>query len=388
MTSRGAGGHGDPLLRNGERNRAAGTGAATPTFLPNPALDRTADYGERQARAVRPDGARRARASIRAWPEYRHAPLRRLPALASELGLGALLCKDESDRFGLGSFKALGGAWAVGEALRRTGDDPSDVTVACASAGNHGRAVAWGAERFGCRSVVYLPEGTSDRRERAIASHGARVVRPALDYDDAVREVYEDARREDWTVISDTAGRGDPRIPRDVMEGYTLLVEEALEQADVPPTHVFVQAGVGGLAAAVTAHLWTRLGADRPTVVVVEAEGAAALLESARAGHRRELDGPVDTAMRCLACTLAREVLGTGAHVFATIGDEDVEAAVERLAEGRGGDPRMAVGTSGAAGLAALVRVARRPALREALGLGRESRALVIATEGAPSSDT
>lgn len=363
-------------------------GSPGPDFLPNPGLDRTAVYGDRQARAVRPDGARRAREAIRAWPEYRPTPLLRSPALASELGLGALLCKDESDRFGLGSFKALGGAWAVGEALRRAGDDPSDVTVACASAGNHGRAVARGAERFGCRSVVYLPEGTSARRERAVASHGARVVRPALDYDGAVRRVYEDARREGWTVISDTAGRGDPRIPRDVMEGYTLLVEEALEQADVPPTHVFVQAGVGGLAAAVTAHLWASLGADRPKVVVVEAEGAAALLESARAGRRSDLGGPFDTAMRCLACgepsTLAWEVLDTGADAFATTGDEDVEAAVGRLAEGRGGDPRVMAGTSGAAGLAALVRAARTPALREVLGLGRESRALVIVTEGAP----
>lgn len=361
-----------------------------PRLLRNPGLDREKRYGERERRALRPEGGRRARTAMRTWPGYGPTPLRALSGLAADLGVGAVLYKDESDRFGLGSFKALGGAWAVREVLRRREEPAAEVTVACATAGNHGRSVAWGAERFGCRCVVYLPEGASEHRERDIAGHGARVVRPGLDYDAAVRRVRRDAEAEGWTVVADTAGRGETRIPREVTEGYTLLVAEALSQADARPTHVFVQAGVGGLAAAVTAHLWTELGADRPTVVVVEAAGAEALLESARTGRRETLEGPFDTAMRCLACgepsTLAWRVLGPGADFFLAVADGDVEDAVRRLAAGGGADPEIVAGPSGAAGTAALLAAARDAAAREELGLGGDSRVLVIGTEGAAAA--
>lgn len=324
---------------------------------------------------------------MRSWPEHRPTPLRELPDLAAELGLDTILYKDEAERFGLGSFKALGGARAVAAVVRRA-DRPADgITVACATAGNHGRSVAWGAERAGCRCVVYLPGGVSEHRERAIASHGARVVRLDLGYDAAVRRVREDARSEGWTVVADTAAGGDPRIPRDVMEGYTLLVEEALGQAGAPPTHVFVQAGVGGLAAAVTAHLWQRFGSVRPRVVVVEAERAASLLESARAGRRVTMDGPFGTRMGGLACgepsTLARDVLEPGADAFTTVADEEVTAAIRRLAGGRGDDPRVVAGPSGVAGLAALVATAGDAEARAELELDGAARVLAIGTEGA-----
>lgn len=179
-----------------------------------------------------------ARAEIAAWPGYAPTPLRDLPGLAREAGVGTIRYKDEAGRFGLGSFKALGGAYAVQRLLRRPGSSHGTsegtlagaLTVTCATDGNHGRAVAWGARTFGCRCVIYLHERVSAGRERAIAALGAEVRRTAGTYDDAVRQADADARRHGWHVVSDTSYPGYEDIPREVMQGYGVLVAEALDQ--------------------------------------------------------------------------------------------------------------------------------------------------------------
>ena len=359
-----------------------------------------------------------ARAEIESWPGYEETPLRSLHVLASRLGLGWVGVKDESGRFGLGSFKALGGAYGVRQVMMggdtgaggrgftgkpgsergdgfgdRRGEDAT-ATVTCASDGNHGRAVAWGARVFGLGAVIYLPGHVTEARAEAIRSFGARVVRVDGEYDDAVAQAARDARDNGWTVISDTSYPGYMEIPRVVMVGYTVMVEEALNalRASLPthqgssPTHVFIQGGVGGLAAAVIGHMWGRLGPDRPVAVIVEPETSDGLYQSGRAGEPRAALGDLDTIMGGLSCReispLAWEVVGMGAHAFMTVRDEGIAPLMRAAAGGELGDP-FEGGESGVAGLLGLVEAARDAELRDAIGLDERSRVLVFNTEGA-----
>lgn len=265
----------------------------------------------------------------------------------------------------------------------------SRTTVTCASTGNHGRSLAWGARLLGCECVIFVPEGMSSGRAKAMGSYGAEVIRVEGGYDEALRLSRETAAAEGWYVISDKSeGRATEQMGRDMMQGCTVLIAEALEQlpADSHPTHAFVPAGVGGLAGAVTAHLWEALGERRPTMVIVESEKADCLLQSARAGHPVRLEGPLDTMMSGLACRepslLAWSILRPGAHFFLAISDQASADTMRRLAVG-GEDPSIAVGESGAASAAALRSAASDPETREALSLDSDSVAVVIATEGA-----
>ena len=320
-----------------------------------------------------------ARAAIRAWPGYAPTPLVPLPELAAEAGIADLRLKDESRRFGLGSFKALGGAYAVAQQVALH-DRP--IVVACATDGNHGRSVAWGARQAGCRAVIFVHETVSQGRIDAIAAYGAAVIQLPGNYDDAVRHAADCAAREGWIVVSDTSYPGYTDIPRAVMQGYRVMAEEALAQCPAPPTHIFVQGGVGGVAAAVAAQAAIDTPAAR--LVVAEPDRAACLLASARAGAAVTVGGALDTIMAGLACgepsELAWQGLERAAFAFAEVPDDDVAPLMRRLANRT---PPVESGESAVAGLAVLLRAAADPAARAALGLGPESRALVFSTEGA-----
>lgn len=342
-------------------------------------------------------GFRRARAEIATWPGYTPTPLHPLPAIAAELGLADLWIKDEDHRFGLHSFKALGGAYAVLGVIRtacaRQGIDvdaaslragtaaeaAARVTVCCATDGNHGRSVAWGARCFGARCVIFVHETVSPGRIAAIAAYGADIRVVPGTYDDAVRAAAATAAEQGWTIVSDTSWPGYTEIPREVMQGYRLMVDEAFDQVPAPPTHIFIQAGVGGVAAAVSVHARTRI-APPPATVVVEPDRAACLLASARAGAPVPVNGTLDTIMAGLACgepsLLAWQELERGAAAFLAIPDTAAIDAMRRLAA-----HGIVAGESGAAGLAGLL--ALDPPARAALGLGPGSRVLLFNTEGA-----
>lgn len=326
---------------------------------------------------------------ITAWPGYHPTPLRSAPGLAAMLGLAEVWCKDESGRFGLGSFKALGGAYAVYRLLDAHPPPAAGLSVCAASAGNHGRSVAWAARLFGCPCTIYLPSGTDAARVRSIEALGADVVRVTGTYDETVRRAAADAADRGWTLISDTSDRLDAVVPLTVMRGYTVLAREIVRQWEgrEPPTHVVLQCGVGGLAAAVCAHLWERWGSARPRVIVTEPESAACMLESARAGLPSAVGGPLDTVMTCLACgepsAPAWEVLRRGADDFVAVSDALAREAVELLGLPASLEPPIRTAPSGAAGLAALLAAAREPALTRDLGLGPGSRVLLIVSEGA-----
>jgi diaminopropionate ammonia-lyase len=341
-----------------------------------------------------------------AFPAYAPTPLESLPALAAELGVGAIDLKDESHRYGLGSFKALGGAYAVARLVREhasrvlgrrvapaelLSDEirkvAADLTVCCATDGNHGRSVAAGAQMFGCRCVIFLHSGVSAGREKAIASFGAEVRRTDGNYDQSVAEASETGAREGWTTVSDFAWEGYTEIPGMVMQGYTLMLDEISAQAKQPYTHVFVQGGVGGLAAVVAGYFLDRDGALRPKLVVVEPDRASCLQASAEAGERKAIAAGEATVMAMLECyepsLTAWEILAKAADFYIDVNDQSAVEALRRLARPLQGDPALRIGESGVAGLAGLTAVAADPSLRAALGLEESSHVLLIGTEGA-----
>jgi diaminopropionate ammonia-lyase len=352
-----------------------------------------------------------AKREITLWPGYRPTPLRRLSNFASAARVAEILYKDESGRFGIGSFKALGGAYAVLRVLQRfilerDGVQPSapelassryadlvsSVTVTAATDGNHGRSVAWGARTFGCRCVIYLPDSVSEGRIRAIEAYGAQVRRISGTFDDAVRKAASDAAMHGWQVVPDTSTQGGSDVPRDVMQGYALLIDEAVSQCPALPSHVFVQAGVGGLAAAVCAYLWERYGAVRPRLIVVEPAKADCFFRSAKARRPTPAEGPLDSIMGGLACgevsPLAWHILETGADAFVTIDDNAAADCMRLLADGRCGENPIVAGESAVAGLAALLLACADAGARATLGLSHDSSVLVFGTEGATDPET
>jgi diaminopropionate ammonia-lyase len=333
-------------------------------------------------------------------------PLKSLPALARELVVGSIHIKDESHRLGLGSFKALGGSYAVvrlllEQASSKLGrpvdvseiDTPAvreiarELTVGCATDGNHGRSVAAGAQMVGAKAVIFVHSGVTDERVSAISRFGAEIVRVPGTYDDSVAVADQVCRDNGWIVVSDTSWPGYERIPGLVMQGYTAMLNEIIRELPQPPTHVFVQAGVGGLAAAVAGYFDIVFGEKRPTFVVVEPERAACIYQSAIAGEPTKIAHGQPTIMAMLECyepsLVAWRILSRKADAFMTVSEEDAAAAMRRLAHPSENDPAIVAGESGAAGLAGLCRAAKSSPAREALQLGRTSRVLLINTEGA-----
>ncbi len=354
--------------------------------------------------------AAEAFAAISACPLYAPTPLRRLDRITTAARLGEIWYKDEAGRFGLGSFKALGGAYAVARLLQcrlseRVGrpmtlpelihgdarDHARQITVTCATDGNHGRSVAAGAQVFGCRCVIFLHRDVSRGREDAIRAYSAEIVRVAGNYDDSVREAAHSAARNGWELISDTSWPGYETIPRDVMQGYAVMLIEALRQLQAAGasrlTHVFVQGGVGGLAAAVCAHLWEAMERDAPITVVVEPERADCLFQSALNGRLTPASGDLSTVMAGLSCgevsTEAWRILSKGARFFLTIDDAPAIEAMRMLGRGQASAEPIIAGELATAGLAALIATAGAPALRQHLELTESSNVLLIGSEGA-----
>ena len=340
--------------------------------------------------------------TITGWSGYVPTPLRSLHGLAREFGVSALCYKDESARFNLASFKALGGAYAVQSELRKVISEAcgreiamdqvdehsghtASVTVVTATDGNHGRSVAWGADRCGCRCVVYMHEQVSAGRQQAVEALGAQVQRVKGNYDDSVRQAQEDAKANGWLMVSDTSWPGYLEVPRTVMAGYTVMSREAMEQWPFaePPTHVFIQGGCGGLAGSVCLDMWCRLGDKKPRFIVVEPEPAACLYESACAGGIRGVDIQSESLMAGLSCGevshIAWPILERSVEDFLTMTDEPVAPLMRRLAQ----EESIVAGESAVAGLAGFTEAIGDQHLANRLGLSADSRILVFGTEGA-----
>jgi diaminopropionate ammonia-lyase len=351
-------------------------------------------------------GRKHAESLMHVCPAHAPTPLHKLPGLARQLGVGEIFIKDEGQRLGLKSFKALGGAYAVMRLVLEKAEEQlgaavdlremqspmvrevaETVTVASATDGNHGRSVAAGARLAGCACVIFVHGGVSDERVAAIAAFGARIVRVDRSYDDSVTEAARQAEANGWTVVSDTSWEGYEDIPLTVMQGYTIMAGEAFDVMAQPPTHIFVQAGVGGVAAAVAAHAHARHGAEFPKIIVVEPERADCLYASAVAGMLTKTGGHAPTIMGMLEChapsPIAWEVLTKLAAGFITLPEQDAIDAMRMLARPNAGDPAIVSGESGCAGLAGLVAALHDENARSALHLDARSRVLLFNTEGA-----
>jgi len=317
-------------------------------------------------------------------------PLLRLHELADELGVGAILAKDERGRMGLGSFKALGAAHAIAKqavcrAPAAATEEPSTVlagtTFVCASAGNHGLSVAAGAGVFGARAVIYLAETVPDGFADLLRSKGAEVVVEGNDYEASMKAALRAAEANGWELLSDSSWAGYLMPARDVMEGYLIMADEVGQQSQVSPSHIFLQAGVGGLAAACAVAARRQWGGE-PIICVVEPEYAPALKSSIEAGRPVVAPGPVSNMGR-LDCKepslLALEALGREADFFMTVGEQDATAAVDLLT--RHG---VTSSPSGVAGLAGLARATTEAV--DQLDLSKNSSVLIYISEGAVES--
>ncbi|HHZ09648.1 MAG TPA: diaminopropionate ammonia-lyase [Rhizobiales bacterium] len=365
---------------------------------PAPATKLTAALGEA--------GRAMAERVLGGLPGHAPTPLHTLAGLAAECGVAAIHVKDEGRRFALKSFKALGGAYAVvslvldeascrlGRAVVPTELGAADVravaatmTFACATDGNHGRSVAWGASLAGAACEIFIHAGVSEGRAAAIAAYGAHINRVDGSYDDSIVRSAEMSAQHGWILVSDTAWDGYEDIPLTVMQGYTVMAGEALDAMAEPPTHIFLQAGVGGMAAAVAAYAAQRLGAAAPKVVVVEPARAACVAASTEAGRPVTIPHGEATIMAMLECAtpspLGWQILHHLADACVTLEEEEAVAAMRALAYPAAGDPAIVAGESGATGLAGLLSCLRDPTAKEMLGLDRGSRILVFNSEGA-----
>lgn len=353
--------------------------------------------------------AEESRRWLSAWAGIARSatPLYDLPGLAQQLGIARFSVKDESVRSPLGSFKALGAPVAlVRQILRlhpefdpvsiltgRYAQQLQDYTVISATDGNHGRGLAAAARDAGCRCVIVLHANVSVEREEAIAVYGAQIVRIKGNYDESVEEAARLATTNGWQVVSDTSYEGYEDIPRDVMQGYGTIAAEIVEQTGAQQgaagafTHVFLQGGVGGMAAGLVSYLWEHQGKRRPRFIVVEPAQADCLLQSAIQGRAAKATGSVDSVMAGLACgetsPLAWKFLETSVDHFMTIEDDEAVEAMRILAKGSDKDVPVVAGESGTAGLAALQVLRRNPELSAQVGLDAQSRVLIINTEGA-----
>lgn len=362
--------------------------------------------------------ARCARNVHRQIPEYRMTPLKSLSHLAFMLNLGGIWVKDESQRLTLHSFKVLGGSFAIyrflqthlkmdhtempvselrSEEMKRT---LGRMTFAAATDGNHGMGIAWAAKQLGLRSIIYVHKHTTPSRIEAIESNGATVVVIDGTYDDAVRQVNHDARKHGWQVISDTSWEGYEDIPKWVMQGYTTMFSEAQEQfaaqGMITPTHIFVQAGVGALAAATIGFYRQIFGNECPKFIVVEPVNAACLFYSAQLadGNPHRFEGNLKTIMAGLACgdpsPLAWNILWDYTDAFLACPDYVAAKGMRVYGVPLSGDPFIVSGESGAVTLGALMFMMERTEyapLREYLQLGRDSQILLLNTEGNTDPD-
>jgi diaminopropionate ammonia-lyase len=359
------------------------------------------------------ENVRRARSFHQGFPEYTVTPLAHLKMLADSLGVKDVFVKDESYRFGLNAFKVLGGSFAMARHIAKelnmniSGVDYGflksgkldrefgKTTFFTATDGNHGRGVAWAARQLGQKAVVRMPKGTVRSRYENIKKEGAEVTIEDMNYDDCVRlAASQAAQAERGVIVQDTAWDGYEEIPSWIMQGYGTMAMEAAEQLQHAgyrrPTHIFVQAGVGSLAGAVTGYFANLFPKDTPKVVVVEADAAACLFKSATAGDGkpRAVSGDMETIMAGLACgeanPIAWDILKNHAFAFAACPDWVSAKGMRTLAASVKPDPQVKSGESGAVGAGLLAALSDRQELvfKRALEIDETSVVLLFSTEG------
>ena len=356
---------------------------------------------------------RSVRSFHKSFPQYTITPLQKLNNLAQRLGIADLWVKDESYRFGLNAFKVLGGSYAVGKIIseklgigieqlsfekmrsKEVKEKLGDITFVTATDGNHGRGIAWAANQFGQKAVVFMPKGSSETRLKNIKAEGAEASITDLNYDDAVRLANDYANKNNGVMVQDTAWEGYVDIPKWIMQGYATLIDEAIEQLRNEgvdkPTHVFLQAGVGSYAGAVQGYLASVFGEDRPITVIVEPDEAACIYKSAKINDSKPhaVTGDMPTIMAGLACgepnIFGWDILRDYADMYISCPDYVSAKGMRILGNPLGIDPKVISGESGAVGLGIVNLILENDKYKdiaEKLNIDKNSKILVISTEG------
>ena len=320
--------------------------------------------------------------SISSWKGYSPTPLIELNKLSDELKLSKIFYKDESKRFDLKSFKALGGAYAV----EMVSKGNKDIVVATATAGNHGRSVAWGARRLGIKCKIFISEFVSDARGQAMANLGADVIKVKGNYEKSLIECIKQSTENNWQIVQDVAWKDYMLVPKLTMAGYTVMMKEILDQIEnIKITHIILQAGVGGMAGAMVAGIARYLDYI-PTTIVVEPDSAACVLESVRSGKIEKIDIKRESLMGGMSCgevsLVPWEILKNSVKYCISLPDDDIAKTMRLLGNASFSDEKIIAGENSAPGVISLVSSCEDEKIKKELKLNKDSNVLLIGCEG------
>ena len=323
-----------------------------------------------------------AYSSISSWKGYSPTPLIELNKLSTELNLNKIFYKDESKRFDLKSFKALGGAYAV----EKVSEGNKDIIVATATAGNHGRSVAWGAKRLGLKCKIFISEFVSDARGQAMSDLGADVIKVKGNYEKSLFECIKQSTINNWQIVQDVAWKNYMVVPKFTMAGYTVMMKEIVSQINQNKiSHIILQAGVGGMAAAMIAGI-ARYLENVPITIVVEPDSAACVLESIKTGKIEKIDIKRESLMGGMSCgevsLVPWEILKNSVRYCISLPDDDISKTMKLLGNASFSDEKIIAGENSAPGVISLITSCEDEKTREKLRLDKDSNILLIGCEG------
>ena len=316
------------------------------------------------------------------WQGYSPTPLIELNKLSNELNLNNIFYKDEGKRFDLKSFKALGGAYAV----EKITDGNKDITVATATAGNHGRSVAWGAKRLNLKCKIFISEFVSDARGDAMADLGADIIKVKGNYEKSLLECINQSSENNWQIVQDVAWKDYTTVPKYTMAGYSVMMKEIVDQINNNQiSHIILQAGVGGMAAAMIAGV-ARYLQNVPEIIVVEPDSAACVLESIKTGKIEKIDIKRESLMGGMSCgevsLVPWEILKNSVKYCISLPDDDIAKTMKLLGNSSFSNDKIIAGENSAPGVISLITSCEDQAIKEKLDLNEKSNVLVFGCEG------
>ena len=323
-----------------------------------------------------------AYSSISGWQGYSPTPLIELNKLSEELNLNKIFYKDESKRFDLKSFKALGGAYAV----EKVSKNNKDIIVSTATAGNHGRSVAWGARRLGLRCKIFISEFVSDARGKAMADLGADVIKVKGNYEKSLIECIKQSTENNWQIVQDVAWKDYMIVPKYTMAGYTVMMKEIVDQIDQNKiSHIFLQAGVGGMAGAMISGI-ARYLQNVPEIIIVEPDSAACVMESIKTGKIEKIDIKRESLMGGMSCgevsLVPWEILKNAVKYCISLPDDDIAKTMKLLGNGNFSNKKIIAGENSAPGVISLIASCEDEKIKDKMKLNKDSNILLIGCEG------
>ena len=323
-----------------------------------------------------------AYSSIKKWNGYSPTPLINLDKLSKELNLNKIFYKDESKRFDLKSFKALGGAYAVEKITKGN----QDIVVSTATAGNHGRSVAWGAKRLGIKCKIFISEFVSNARGQAMEDLGAEVIKVKGNYEKSLIECIKQSTENGWQIVQDVAWENYLLVPKYTMAGYSVMMKEIFDQLEKNQiTHIILQAGVGGMAGAMIAGIARYLD-NIPTTIIVEPDSAACVLESIKTGKIEKIDIKRESLMGGMSCgevsLVPWEILKDSVKYCISLPDDDIAKTMKLLGNSSFSKEKIIAGENSAPGVISLIASCEDQKIKKELNLNSNSNVLVVGCEG------